>query len=177
MAKQKEVQQINIKKPKVEFRNGWTIPVVCLIFAVAFTAVMIYVIALQNDRSKHYAEVEAEVISVADYTDYNGDEHHEVFVNYFVNGVKYKQTLRYWEEDLEIGDTTTIKYDVRDPNIIKTTDTFAVLIAIEVTISTILYVLTIWLVIRKIRFDKKLKEKMKAKAERLAKKQQKSLAE
>ena len=66
---------------------------------------------------------------------------------------------------------------VRFSAIIKTTDTFAVLIAIEVSISTILYVLTIWLVIRKIRFDKKLKEKMKAKAERLAKKQQKSLAE
>lgn len=177
MAEQKVDKQVNIKKPNVEFRNGWTIPIVCLVFALAFTAVMIYVIVLQNDRNKHYAEVEAEVISVANYTDYNGDEHHEVFVNYFVNGVKYKQTIRYWEEDLEVGDTTTIKYDVRDPNVIKTTDTFVVLIIIEVSISTALYVVTIWLVIRKIRFDKKLKLKMKAKAERLAKKQQKSLAE
>ena len=177
MAEQKVDKQVNIKKPNVEFRNGWTIPIVCLVFALAFTAVMIYVIVLQNDRNKHYAEVEAEVISVANYTDYNGDEHHEVFVNYFVNGVKYKQTIRYWEEDLEVGDTTTIKYDVRDPNVIKTTDTFVVLIVIEVSISTALYVVTIWLVIRKIRFDKKLKLKMKVKAERLAKKQQKSLAE
>ena len=177
MADQKVDKKINIKKPHVEFRNGWTIPIVCLVFALAFTAVMIYVITLQNERSKYYVEIDAEVISVADYTDYNGDEHHEVFVNYYVNGVKYKQTLRYWEEDLKVGDTTTIKYDSRDPNIIKTTDTFAVLIGIEVTISAVLYILTVWLVIRKIRFDKKLKEKMKAKAERLAKKQQKSLAE
>ena len=177
MAKVETNQKINIKKPQVEFRNGWTIPVVCLVFALAFTAVMIYVIVLQNNRNKYYAEIEAEVVSVANYTDYDGDEHNEVFVNYTVNGEKYKQKLTYWEEDVEVGDTTTIKYDIRDPKVIKTTDTFTVLIIIEVSISTALYAITVWLVIRKLRYDKKMREKLKAKQERLAKKQQKALAE
>ena len=177
MAKVETNQKINIKKPQVEFRNGWTIPVVCLVFALAFTAVMIYVIVLQNNRNKYYAEIEAEVVSVANYTDYDGDEHNEVFVNYTVNGEKYKQKLTYWEEDVEVGDTTTIKYDIRDPKVIKTTDTFTVLIITEVSISTALYAITVWLVIRKLRYDKKMREKLKAKQERLAKKQQKALAE
>ena len=177
MSKIENNQKINIKKKQVEFRNGWTIPVVCLMFALAFTAVMIYVIVLQNNRNKYYAEVEAEVVSVANYTDYEGDEHNEVFVNYIVNGEKYKQKLTYWEEDVEVGDTTTIKYDIRDPKIIKTTDTFTVLIIIEVSISVALYVLTVWLVVRKLKYDKKMRAKLKAKQERLAKKQQKALAE
>lgn len=177
MSKIENNQKINIKKNQVEFRNGWTIPVVCLMFALAFTAVMIYVIVLQNNRNKYYAEVEAEVVSVANYTDYEGDEHNEVFVNYIVNGEKYKQKLTYWEEDVEVGDTTTIKYDIRDPKVIKTTDTFTVLIIIEVSISTALYALTAWLVIRKLNYDKKMRAKLKAKQERLAKKQQKALAE
>ena len=172
MAKVETNQKINIKKPQVEFRNGWTIPVVCLVFALAFTAVMIYVIVLQNNRNKYYAEIEAEVVSVANYTDYDGDEHNEVFVNYTVNGEKYKQKLTYWEEDVEVGDTTTIKYDIRDPKVIKTTDTFTVLIIIEVSISSVLYVLTTWLIIRKIRFDKKLKKKMLKRQQARLKKEQ-----
>ena len=138
---------------------------------------MIYVIALQNNRNKYYVEIDAEVVSVAEYTDYEGDSHHEVFVKYTIDGEKYKQKLTYWEEGLEVGDMTTIKYDIRDPKIIKSTDTFTVLIIIEVSISTVLYILTVLLVIRKLRYDKKMREKLKAKQERLAKKQQKALAE
>ncbi len=172
MAEADKKAKVNKIKPKLEFRNGWTIPVVALVFALAFTAVMVYVIVLQNNRSKYYAEVEAEVVSVAQYTDYDGDEHYEIFVNYTVDGQKYKQKLNYWNEDLEKGDITTIKYDIRDPKIIKTTDTFAVLIVIEVSISSVLYVLTTWLIIRKIRFDKKLKKKMLKRQQAKLKKEQ-----
>lgn len=172
MAEVKKNTQVNKIKPKVEFRNGWTIPMVVLVFALAFTAVMVYVIVLQNNRNKYYAEVEAEVVSVADYVDYDGDEHHEIFVNYTVDGEKYKQQLNYWNEDLEVGDTTIIKYDIRNPKIIKTTNTFTVLIIIEVSISSVLYVLTTWLIIRKIRFDKKLKKKMLKRQQARLKKEQ-----
>lgn len=172
MAEVKKNTQVNKIKPKVEFRNGWTIPMVALVFALAFTAVMVYVIVLQNNRNKYYAEVEAEVVSVADYVDYDGDEHHEIFVNYTVDGEKYKQQLNYWNEDLEVGDTAIIKYDIRNPKIIKTTDTFTVLIIIEVSISSVLYVLTTWLIVRKIRFDKKLKKKMLKRQQARLKKEQ-----
>ena len=172
MAEVKEKTKVNKIKPKVEFRNGWTIPVVALLFALAFTAVMVYVIALQGVRNKYYAEVEAEVVSVAQYTDYDGDSHHEIYVNYIVDGEKYKQKLNYWSEDLEVGDTAIIKYDIRNPKIIKTTDTFTVLIVIEVSISVALYVVTTWLIIRKIRFDKKLKKKMLKRQQAKLKKEQ-----
>ncbi len=172
MAEVSQKAKVNKIKPNIEFRNGWTIPVVALVFALAFTAVMVYVIVLQAQRNKYYAEVEAEVVSVAQYTDYEGDEHHEIFVNYVVDGEKYKQQLNYWNEDLEVGDTAVIKYDIRNPKIIKTTDTFTILIVVEVSISSILYVLSIWLIIRKLRFDKRLKQKMLKRQQAKLKKEQ-----
>jgi energy-coupling factor transporter transmembrane protein EcfT len=172
MAEVDNKTKVNKIKPKIEFRNGWTIPVVALVFALAFTAVMVYVIVLQANRNKYYAEIEAEVVSVADYNDYEGDEHHEIYVKYTVDGEKYRQRLNYWNEELEIGDKTIIKYDIRNPKIIKTTDTFTVLIIIEVSISTVLYVVTAWFIIRKIRFDKKLKKKMLKREQARLKKEQ-----
>lgn len=158
-------KKLNIKKTNDDFRNGWTIPIVFLVFAIAFTAVMMYVIVLQSSRNKYYKDIEAEVVSVADYTDFDGDDHYEVYVRYFVDGEKYKQRLNYWEEGLKVGDFTTIRYDVRNPSIIKTTNEFTILIIIEVTMSIALYCVTTFLIIRKVRIDKKYNARMRGNVE------------
>ena len=161
MASVQKKNKVNNEESQVEFRNGWTIPVVCLVFAFAFTVVMIYMIALQSNRNKYYKEIDAEVETVSEYTDYDGEQHYEVIVRYVVEGEKYKQRLAYWDERLEIGDITKIKYDVRNPKIIKTTDTFVVLIIIEVVVSLILYVVSAFFLVRKIRIDNKTKKELK----------------
>ncbi len=150
--------QVNRRAEYREFKNGWTIPVVILAFAIAFTAVLLYMIGLEVDRAQHLKVVDAEVVSVAEYTDIEGGYHYEVYINYYVDSKKYKHTLSDWDEKVQVGDILTISYDERDPDVIKSNQPFTLLIIMETIICLILYALTTYLFVRKKKIDREYKK-------------------
>lgn len=90
---------------------GWSFFIIGVVFAAI--GVMMHV---HNTNFKENAlTTNGTIIDIRTYTDSDGDTSHDVFVEYYVDGVLYDGELNYYTSSMEEGDSVKIYYDPNNP--------------------------------------------------------------
>lgn len=94
-------------------------PVSTIIAALLFVAFSVFAITHNDDTV--YKTTEATIVRIEENYNYIDEMYeHTVFVDYEVDGVKWKG-IEYgaYDSSMEIGDTVKVKYDMKDPTSIQ----------------------------------------------------------
>lgn len=90
-----------------------------IIIALIFVGLSIFAIARKDEVT--FENVEATIVRIDEFYDtVNQQNEYTVFVDYEVEGVKYKG-VEYgaYDSSMDVGDTVTAKYDVDNPEFIE----------------------------------------------------------
>lgn len=90
-----------------------------ILMALILTGLSVIGIVRKDDAE--YRDVEATIVRInEEYDQINEQYEYTVFVDYEVDGVKYK-SVEYgaYDSSMEIGDTVEAKYDVNNPEVIE----------------------------------------------------------
>ena len=90
-----------------------------ILLALILTGLSVIGIVRKDDAE--YRDVEATIVRInEEYDQINEQYEYTVFVDYEVDGVKYK-SVEYgaYDSSMEIGDTVEAKYDVNNPEVIE----------------------------------------------------------
>ncbi len=90
-----------------------------ILMALILTGLSVIGIVRKDDAE--YRDVEATIVRINEEYDHINEQYeYTVFVDYEVDGVKYK-SVEYgaYDSSMEIGDTVEAKYDVNNPEVIE----------------------------------------------------------
>lgn len=100
----------------------------CLIFGLVGIGLLLGgIVGLRNGlRFKKIAvEVTGEIADITTYTDSDGETHHQVYVDYYYNGVAYENVrLFVYNSGMYVGKEITLLCDPEDPGHIESSSAF-----------------------------------------------------
>lgn len=90
--------------------------IVFLILGIVFVGIAVMIHINDSNFKKNAMKTEATIIDIREYTDYDDEIEHDVFIEYRVQGNVYNKELDYYSSSMRIGGSVTIYYDPKNPN-------------------------------------------------------------